>query len=86
MPSLPASCRSLAEKGYHVCNILGDGRLIPQTQIEEILLKAVEPTTATSLGLTLRRLDEAYRAQALKVAYRLPDAQDTSPSQHSDDP
>lgn len=76
--------RVLSEKGYDVCNILGDGRLASQREIEEYLLKSVGTDHSDLFKSQDERLDDAYRAQSIKVAYRFPTGESFT-SQHTDD-
>jgi hypothetical protein len=62
--------RRLAERGVEVAHILRDGRIEPQAETEQRLLKLTGLTEADLLASRAERLDGAYRAQNLRLAGR----------------
>jgi uncharacterized protein (DUF488 family) len=64
--------RALAERGVRVSHILGDGKIVGHTVIEDRLLELSGRNTDDLFALRAERLTTAYRERARKVAFAAP--------------
>jgi uncharacterized protein (DUF488 family) len=66
--------RVMAQRGWSIGHILGDGSIEPHSATEERLLAGLRPGTGSDLfGDRESRLAEAYRHRARRIAARLSD-------------
>lgn len=64
--------RALAERGVRVSHILGDGRIVSHSEIEDMLLDVSGRGNDDLFASRAERLATAYREQARKVAFNEP--------------
>lgn len=64
--------RALAQRGVHVGHILGDGRVVSHSEIEDKLLELSGRGTEDFFAPRSERLAVAYRERARKVAFAEP--------------